>query len=345
MAMVLDAFASYLQNTLTDMAKEEVHMLFGVPDEMDKMLVKLGDLKNFIADADRRNITDRTVQAWVGELKRAMYEASDIFDLCQLKAMKRVPSRADEGCFNPLLFCLRNPLHAHDIGTRIKEFNERLDTIKQRSKDLVNLDPYEDRGDVGRPSRETSGQLDRSDVVGKNIEEDTRALVANIMQPRNEVSGNLMVVAIVGVGGIGKTTLAQQLFNDETIKSEFKKKIWLSVNKDFGEAELLKRAITEAEGDHHSAVNAKTTLQGMLKNVLTGQKTLLVLDDVWSQEAWDSVLKTPLINAVGKGSLVLVTTRDETVARRMKAEEPYHHVKQLNDDDAWLLLKKQVSSI
>jgi nucleoside-triphosphatase THEP1 len=214
----------------------------------------------------------------------------------------------------------------------------------------VNLGSYEDRGGKlhadhpGKHNRETSGELDRSGVVGEKIEEDTRALVARIMQPRNEVDGNLMVLAIVGVGGIGKTTLAQQLFNDETIKSEFTKKIWLSVNKDFREAELLKRAITEAEGDHQPAGNAKATLQRTLKTVLTDQKTLLVLDDMWSQEAWESALRIPLENAAARGSLVLVTTRDERVAQVMKAEQPYHHVDKLNDENAWLLLKKQVST-
>jgi hypothetical protein len=84
---------------MMEMAKDEVQMLFGVTGEMEKMGVKLGDLKNFLADADRRNINDNTVQAWVGQLKRAMYEATDILDLCQLKAMKRVPSRADEGAY------------------------------------------------------------------------------------------------------------------------------------------------------------------------------------------------------------------------------------------------------
>ena len=132
MAGVLDALASYVQNMLTEMAKEEVSMLLGVSGEIHKMGVKLADLKNFLADADRRNITDQSVQAWVRELRDTMYEAMDILDLCQLKAMEQGPRR-DMGCFNPLLFCMRNPLHAHDIGSRIKKLNQRLDDIKARS--------------------------------------------------------------------------------------------------------------------------------------------------------------------------------------------------------------------
>uniref|UniRef100_A0A453MXF4 Disease resistance N-terminal domain-containing protein n=1 Tax=Aegilops tauschii subsp. strangulata TaxID=200361 RepID=A0A453MXF4_AEGTS len=76
MTMVLDAFASYVQNMLTEMVSEEVHMLLGVGDEIKKMDVKLKDLKNFLADADRRNITDESVQEWAAQLKRAMYEAT-----------------------------------------------------------------------------------------------------------------------------------------------------------------------------------------------------------------------------------------------------------------------------
>ncbi|CAO2145730.1 unnamed protein product [Urochloa humidicola] len=72
MAAVL---ASYLQNMLMEMPKDEVHMLLGVSGEIDKMGVKLGDLKNFLADADRRNITDLSVQAWVTELRDTMYDA------------------------------------------------------------------------------------------------------------------------------------------------------------------------------------------------------------------------------------------------------------------------------
>ncbi|KAM3296671.1 hypothetical protein ACQJBY_038825 [Aegilops geniculata] len=350
MTMVLDAFASYVQNMLTEMVSEEVHMLLGVTDEIDKMDVKLKDLKNLLADADRRNIIDKSVQEWVAQLKRDMYEASDILDLCQLKAMEHSPSTADVGCFNPLLFCMRNPSHAHDIGTRIKALNKRLDTIKERSAAFrfINLGSYEDRGSKihgshsGNTRRETSGEFDRSGVVGEKIEQDTRKLV-EIMLSEEEGNTNIIVVAIVGVGGIGKTTLAQKVFNNEALNAEFDKVIWLSINKDFDKVELLRTIITQA-GGVHGGEKALAVLQPILAATLKGKKLFLVLDDVWNHGAWDNVLKTPLANVVAQGSRVLITTRDERVARGMKAVHPNHHVDKLEEKDAWSLLKNQIIS-
>ncbi|CAM0908531.1 unnamed protein product [Alopecurus aequalis] len=350
--MVLDALASYVGDMLKKVAEEELGMRLGVSGEIDKMGDKLRDLKNFLADADRRNITDESVQEWVGQLKRAMYEATDILDLCHLKAMEHGPStvHVHAGCFNPLLFCMRNPLHAPEVGTRIKALNKRLDTIKARSAafNFINLGSYEDRhstrGHASRASREMSAELDRSGVVGEKIEEDTRALVARILQTRTEANNNITVVAIVGRGGIGKTTLVQKVFNDEAIQGAFIKKIWLSINQNFSHAELLRRAIVEAGGDHRPAGDAMVALHRTLIDALIGHKTLLVMDDVWDHRAWEGVLKIPLVNAVASGSQVIITTRDEGVARGMTATWPYHHVDTLGPEDAWSLLKKQVHS-
>ncbi|KAF7105350.1 hypothetical protein CFC21_106169 [Triticum aestivum] len=353
--MVLDAFASYIGDYLKQVVQDEVgtRTMLGVSGEIDKLGDKLQDLKNFLTDVDRRNITDETVQVWVGQLKRAMYEAADILDLCQLKAMERGSSSTDAGCCNPLLFCMRNPFHAREIGTRIKALNQRLDSIKERSAafNFINLRSYEDchSSNVhisphGNPSQETVGDSDRSAIVGYKIEEDTRALVAQIMQRGKDDNNGIKVVAIVGVGGIGKTTLAQKVFNDEAIHGEFSKKIWLSVNQNFSDVDLLRRAIIEAGGDAQPPESAKTSLHETLKNTLIDHKTFLVMDDVWNHRAWDDVLKIPLVNAAAPGSRVLVTTRDEGVARGVKAILPCHHVDILAPEDAWSLLKKQICS-
>jgi hypothetical protein len=289
---------------------------------------------------------DESVQSWVKELRNAMYDATNILDLCQLKSMEQGPSGV-VGCFNPLLFCIRNPFHAHDIGTQIKKLNERLDGIEKRSRtfNFINLASYDDerqrKAESSHRARlETTGENELG-VVGEKIEEDTRNLVELLTRkekPEHEVN-KIIVFAIVGVGGIGKTTLAKKIFNDDTITQEFEKKIWLSVNEEFSDIDLLERAITEAQGDNQAAKNTKAALERTLKEALEGCKTLFVMDDVWNPEAWEKVLKPPMINSLAR---VLVTTRHDTVARGMRAEVPYHNVDKLESEDAWTLLKKQV---
>ncbi|VAI94313.1 unnamed protein product [Triticum turgidum subsp. durum] len=164
------------------------------------------------------------------------------------------------------------------------------------------------------------------------------------MQTGKDVNNDITVVTIVGVGGIGKTILAQKVFNDEAIQGEFSEKIWLSVNQNFSDVDLLRRAIIEAGGDAQPPESAKTSLHETLKNTLIDHKTFLVMDDVWNHRAWDDVLKIPLVNAAASGSRVLITTRHEGVARGVKAIWPYHHVDILAPEDGWSLLKKQVCS-
>ncbi|CAD6254596.1 unnamed protein product [Miscanthus lutarioriparius] len=211
------------------------------------MGIKLAELKRFLANADKRNIRDESVQSW-------------------LKAVERGPSR-DMGCFIPLPFCMRNPLHAHDIGNHIKNLNKRLDDIEKCSKtfNFVNLASYDDDTEKVesylRARREMTGE-DELGVVGGKIEEDTRNLVDLLTKNKKNVHEHkkVMVYAIVGVGGIGKTTLAKKIFNHDSIKQEFQKRIWLSVNQEFSDVDLLERAITRAEGNHQAPRNTKDAL-------------------------------------------------------------------------------------
>ncbi|XP_047083971.1 disease resistance protein RGA2-like [Lolium rigidum] len=347
MAAVLDALASYVTNTLTEMAKEEVAILIGVSGEIEKLGVKLRDLKHFLADADRRNITDESVRGWVDELKHAMYLTTDILDMCQLKAMEQRLSKGSWPCFNPLLFCMRNPLHAHDIGTRIKALNQKLDDISKRGAifNFIKLEAYRNKKTTQSLAndRKTDSLIERSGVVGDKIVEDTRALVEVLTKEVASDKGDrLMVVAIVGVGGIGKSTLGKKIFNDKAIDAKFAKKIWLSITRDFNDVELLSTAIVAAGGDLPGGGFArdKALLVDALKNAIEDKKFFLVLDDMWGVDEWFKLLMTPFSYG-GPGSRVLITTRHETVGRSMKVAH-YHRVDKLGPEDAWSLLKRQV---
>ncbi|KAG2564250.1 putative disease resistance protein RGA3 [Panicum virgatum] len=356
MAAVLDALAPYVKKLLTGMAEEEVSMLLGVSGEITKLEDNMESIKAFLADAERRRLTDLTVKKWVRKLKDAMYDATDIIDLCHLEADKRRGTTADgsssvkekvpAGCFQPLLFCMRNPVFAHKIGSQIKELNQRLDDLHKeadRFKFNIGLGSNPEPRiltDAERSMQKTTSEFNESAIVGDKIKQDTRELAQLLI---TSGSHNIKVVSIVGTGGMGKTTLAQKIFNETSVQEHFKVKVWLSITQHLDDVELLRTAIEHA-GGVHGGTHDKTLLTRTLTGRLSTGRFLLVLDDMWSEQAWSRVLSVPIRNASQKqpGNWVLVTSRLEDLALRMGASFYQHHVSPLNEEDAWSLLNKQL---
>ncbi|KAL6906018.1 hypothetical protein ACP4OV_003619 [Aristida adscensionis] len=345
MAMALDAFASYLGDLLKKTAEEEIGMLFSVPAEIIKLNDTLTGLKKFLADAERKNITDESAQYWVMKLKDAMYEATDIADLVQIKAKERRASmETSPSCLSSFLFSLQDPLFAHKIGSRIKALNQKMDGILKQAPQLnfiANIGCFDDRKVI---NNKTAPGIVHGDAIGVKIEQDTRMLVDKLTKeemPGEGESNRVHVLAILGTGGIGKTTIAKKVFSDQTVHDSFDTMIWLSVTRDFTEVDLLRTAIIDAGGDHHGA-QEKSVLEPILTRALRGKKFLLVMDDMWTAKPWGEVLRVPAVEAGAPGSKVLITTRNEGVAREMNAVH-MHHVSKLGLQDAWAMLKKKVA--
>ena len=146
-------------------------------------------------------------------------------------------------------------MFAHKIGSRIKELNHRLEDIRKGADQFnfnINFDSYQDRrmtSQTEHSSRKAMSELDESAIVGKNVENDMKLLIQELMMDDNN-NNNIKVVSISGMGGIGKTTLAQKIFKETTIQEHFKTRIWLSFGKHFDNAELLRSAIKHAGRDH-----------------------------------------------------------------------------------------------
>ena len=177
----------------------------------------------------------------------------------------------------------------------------------------------------------------RSDIVGEKVEQDTRMLMNYLSSQVDtrakclDISTVVVSIAIVGPGGIGKTTLARMIFNDSAMEEIFDKRIWLSVNQDVDETDVLQRVLAALDGNYRGYVGDKDQLEHAVKCAVRHKKFLLVMDDVWSDSIWNELLRVPL-NDGAPGSQVLVTTRNQGVACRMKAQL-FHHIDKLNPED------------
>jgi len=146
------------------------------------------------------------------------------------------------------------------------------------------------------------------------------------------------VIAIVGMGGIGKTTLTQLVYNNDRLKGHFEHKAWVCVSDPFN-VFMVMRTIIEAVTRSPCDIKDKLDqLQNELKERLTGKKFLVVLDDVWEKNdaKWE-VLRNAL-KFGAQGSKVIVTTRDHEVARIMHGKD--HPITDLSRKDCWSLFAK-----
>ncbi|XP_030510319.2 putative disease resistance RPP13-like protein 1 [Cannabis sativa] len=142
------------------------------------------------------------------------------------------------------------------------------------------------------------------------------------------------------MGGIGKTTLAQSVYYDVTVEEHFALKVWVTVSDDFDVLKITKLILEKITGERCETKELHQ-IQKDLKDALAGKKFLFVHDDVWNEnyELWD-LLKSSFQSG-GQGSKIIVTTRNEDVALKMKTRDVQtYKLKNMSDDECWKLFRE-----
>ncbi|XP_058225762.1 putative disease resistance RPP13-like protein 1 [Rhododendron vialii] len=162
--------------------------------------------------------------------------------------------------------------------------------------------------------------------------------IMKLLRSDGESSSKIDVIPIVGMGGMGKTTLAQLLYNDGRLDGHFVKKAWVCVS-DVFDVESVTRSIVESVDGPSLDARDLNSLQVKLKESLSGKKFLIVLDDVWNEnyDNWNALMTPFRFGA--HGSKIIVTTRNESVASIMQTV-PIHSLQNLPEEDCWKLFSK-----
>lgn len=326
---------------MEEQIREELRLVCGVGNQFKKLRSEFESIKAVIVDAEKRQVKEESVKVWLEKLKDVSYDTEDVLsewitaiqkeemqsDGTQSSRSRKVTTLFTFRCFGCERVALRR-----EIAIKIKKINERLVDIAVE-KDRYRFNEVLSDECIDRPK--TASFIEDGEVEGRDV--DRKNLIGKLLCDKSQEKG-LNVVSIVGLGGIGKTTLAQLAFSCDEVVNHFDRTIWVCASDPFDEVRIAKAILEIIEGSAPYLFELEP-LVTKIRNYVEGERFLLVLDDVWTEDfrKWEQLFKSLKTGKVG--STILVTTRKESVARIMGSSYLLH-LGRLSVGDSWTLFER-----
>ncbi|KAJ8775109.1 hypothetical protein K2173_020113 [Erythroxylum novogranatense] len=301
---------------------------------LEKLKITTRSVKVLLDDAEEKQITDGDVRKWLHDLKDAFYEADDLLDKIAYAALS---SEMEAGPQNSIdrfwkFISSQCPLEK-EIESKLVEILEILAYLVDQKSALGLKERLGKK--LSSQKVQTSSVMDESEVYGRQKDKE---VIIQLLLSDDANCNNLGLIPIVGMGGIGKTTLAQSVYNDSRVKEKFGFKAWIYVSEELDVLKVTRSILNVVSSTTHD-FNTLDLFQVALKDEVTNKKFLLVLDDVWNDryDHWDILLKP--LKAGAKGSKIIVTTRLQSVASVME-DVHTHHLKEISEEECRALFSK-----
>ncbi|RWR75241.1 putative disease resistance protein [Cinnamomum micranthum f. kanehirae] len=337
--MATEAVVSFVVERLGNLLIEEAQLLLGVHDEVRLIERELRRMQCLLKDADAKQKGDERVRNWVAEIRDLSYDADDIIDTFIISRTASKTARRRRGALIGRLLQISELKTRYKVGKEIRQIKLKIAEI---SNCLVNYGIKDINDQAGGQDARLGGRrrlnamFEEKDVVG--FEEDMTKLKEMLIKGESRRS----VISLVGMGGTGKTTLAKKIYHD--VRNDFDCYAFIYLSQQYAIKDVLIRIIECTMSLPREQIEKlnEEDLGGKLSAYLSGKRYLVVIDDIWTAEAWE-ILKRILPDDSNK-SRVMLTTRKKEVALRADQLSPPHEMRLLNDKEGWELFMKRIFS-
>ncbi|XP_022004638.1 putative disease resistance protein At3g14460 [Helianthus annuus] len=325
------ALVKVIFEKLADEAFKKYARSQNIHSELKELGSTLSQIQALLNDASHKEITDESVRLWLNSLQHLAYDIDDVLDEVATEAMHREltpESEASTSMVRKLIpTCCTNFSLSHRLSPKLDSITTQLQQLYKAKAGLGLIVKDEKPKNYNR-GNETS--LLESDVIGREIEKEK--LLNKLLQDE-PCKENFSVLPIVGMGGVGKTTLARFLYNDTQVKGRFELHAWVCVSDDFDISKITKTIFQAVSNENNKEFADLNQLQVALKEKLKDKRFLLVLDDVWHEnyDDWETLVLP--FHSGARGSKVIMTSRKEQLLK-MLGFDNLDHLKTLSSEDA-----------
>ncbi|XP_033147316.1 probable disease resistance RPP8-like protein 2 isoform X3 [Brassica rapa] len=323
-----EGVVSFGVEKLWDLLSRESERLQGVHEKVDDLKCQMRMLQSLLKDADARKHENEVVRNFLEDVKDIVFDAEDIIESFLLKELSGNQKGIKRRVKRLACFLVDRRGLSMDIEGIIKRMSKVVAQMQSFGiQHSVNRSPSVQERQ--REIRQTYPKRSQKDLVG--VEQSVKELVGHLVE-----NDSIQVVSISGMGGIGKTTLARQVFHHDIVRSHFDGYAWICVSQDFKRKDIWQKLLQDLrphdKGIEHMNEN---TLQAELFHLLETSKYLIVMDDVWKKEDWDAI--KDVFPQERRGWKMILTSRDEGVGLHADPTCFPFRPKPLTPEESWKL--------